>query len=390
MMHKPEEALHHYTECLKLSESAMFLPGITATSNNMGGLYMELGDFENALKAFTKCYLISTDSKDTSVQLTSAINLGEAYLSLKDYEKAQSYMLTALKLSREMSYKAKEQEVCKLLTKLYEETDQVKLALEYYKLYDELKSSIFDAHKANEIHQLQTQYEVDKKEKEAALERKKNAALKIAHDRADALLMNILPSEVAEELKEKGSAEPRLFENTTVLFTDFKNFTLVSEKLSPKQLVNELHECFTAFDGIISKYDIEKIKTVGDAYVAASGLPTPNPHHASEIIMAALEMRDFIVNRNKQFQHTGQPTFEMRIGINSGHVVAGIVGVKKFVYDIWGDTVNTAARMEQHGEPGKVNISETTYQLVKHKFSCNFRGQIEAKNKGKLNMYFVE
>ena len=217
--------------------------------------------------------------------------------------------------------------------------------------------------------------------------------------RGDVLLLNILPSEVAEELKEKGTADAKLFDDVTVLFTDFADFTKVSERLSPQQLVDELHACFSAFDDIITKYHIEKIKTVGDAYLAVSGLPMGNLNHAVDVVNAAIEIRDFMANRKKKHEPKvlpfgedlgGAETFGVRIGVHSGSVVAGIVGVKKFAYDIWGDTVNTAARMEQNSEAGKINISEVSYQLVKDKFACVYRGEIEAKNKGKLKMYFVE
>jgi class 3 adenylate cyclase len=171
-----------------------------------------------------------------------------------------------------------------------------------------------------------------------------------------------------------------------VLFTDFVRFTQVSERLSPKELVNELHVCLKAFDGIISKHNIEKIKTIGDAYLAVCGLPKADPKHAENIVNAAKEIRAFMKERHAQF---GDKTFQIRLGIHSGSVVAGIVGIKKFAYDIWGDTVNTAARMEQNSEAGKINISHTTYELVKDKFTCEYRGEIEAKNKGALKMYFV-
>ena len=203
--------------------------------------------------------------------------------------------------------------------------------------------------------------------------------------RSDSLLLDILPAEVAEELKVKGYSDAKQFDEVTVLFTDFKGFTTHAENLSAHDLVKEINECFSAFDNILHKHNIEKIKTVGDAYLAASGLPVANPNHAKDTVNAAIEIRNFMLNRRKE----NPDSFEVRIGIHSGHVVAGIVGVKKFAYDIWGDTVNTAARMEQNSEAGKINISETTYGLVKDKFSCEYRGEIEAKNKGKLKMYFV-
>jgi len=203
---------------------------------------------------------------------------------------------------------------------------------------------------------------------------------------SEGLLLNILPAEVAAELKQNGRAEARLFDEVTVLFTDFVDFTIASEQLPPQELVNELHTCFKAFDEIMAKYGIEKIKTIGDAYLAVCGLPHPKEDHAVTAMKAAQEILDFIEERKRLL---GDRAFDIRIGIHSGPVVAGIVGVKKFAYDIWGDTVNTAARMEQSGEPGKINISEATYALVKDQFPCSYRGEIKAKNKGMMNMYFV-
>ncbi len=217
-------------------------------------------------------------------------------------------------------------------------------------------------------------------------------AIQREKERSEELLLNILPSEVAEELKAKGEAEAVQIDQVTVLFTDFKGFTALSETLSPKELVRDLNECFSAFDKITEKYGIEKIKTIGDAYMAAGGLPTPNTTHATDVINAALEMRDFIAEGKARKVAAGLPYFEVRIGLHSGPVIAGIVGVKKFAYDIWGDTVNTAARMESSGEPGKVNISASTWALVKDITWLRIepRGLVAAKGKGDLEMYFIE
>ena len=210
-------------------------------------------------------------------------------------------------------------------------------------------------------------------------------------DRSNNLLLNILPADIAEELKIHGKAEARDFDLVSILFTDFKGFTEQSAKLSAAELVSEINTCFEAFDGICEKYEVEKIKTIGDAYMAAGGLPVPTPDSTKNAVLAALEMQAFIGKRKAAMDAAGSPAFEMRVGIHTGPVVAGIVGVKKFQYDIWGDTVNTAARIESNGKVGKVNISQATYELLKDDtdFTFESRGKIEAKGKGEIEMWFV-
>lgn len=211
--------------------------------------------------------------------------------------------------------------------------------------------------------------------------RDRNVKLAEAMKKSDDLLLNILPGEIADELKQTGSAQAKQYNDVTVLFTDFVNFTGISEKMTPAELVAEIHTNFTVFDAIMEKHGLEKIKTIGDAYMAVCGLPIEVPDHAQRVVMAALDIRQYI--------QSGTSKFNIRIGIHSGPVVAGIVGVKKYAYDIWGDTVNTAARMEQNSEAGKINISGTTYELVKNHFLCEHRGRIQVKNKGEIEMYFV-
>ena len=208
--------------------------------------------------------------------------------------------------------------------------------------------------------------------------------------KSDDLLLNILPAEIAEELKQNGRTIAKTYSMVTVMFADIMDFTKVSEKESAELLVAELDYCFSGFDNIIHKYRIEKIKTVGDAYIIAGGIPVLTYSHAEDTINAAMEIRDFMLARKTEKENKGENPFELRIGIHTGPVVAGIIGVKKFAYDIWGDTVNIAARMETSGEAGKVNISGTTYELVKDIFNCSYRGKIQAKNKGEIDMYFVE
>ena len=207
--------------------------------------------------------------------------------------------------------------------------------------------------------------------------------------KSDQLLLNILPEETAQELKEKGFASPKRYDNATVLFTDFSGFTRVASTMSPEQLIEELNYCFRNFDAIIEKHGMEKIKTIGDSYMCVSGLPVPVEQHSHCAIRVGTEINEFMNKRIAEKEAAGQDYWQMRIGIHSGPVVAGVVGDKKFAYDIWGDTVNIASRMESNGENGKINISEDTYQLVKDEYSCEARGKIMAKNLGEVNMYFV-
>jgi ligand-binding sensor domain-containing protein/class 3 adenylate cyclase len=209
--------------------------------------------------------------------------------------------------------------------------------------------------------------------------------------RSDELLLNILPSEVAEELKASGEVEAKDFDEVSILFTDFKEFTKVSEELSAKELVSEIHACFKGFDEIISRHGIEKIKTIGDAYMAAAGLHKGTASNAKDMVNAALEMKEFLEKRSDILESEGKKGFKMRVGIHTGPVVAGVVGVKKFQYDIWGDTVNTASRMESSGEVGKVNLSKSTYDIVKDDSNLVFesRGKVQAKGKGEMDMFFV-
>lgn len=215
--------------------------------------------------------------------------------------------------------------------------------------------------------------------------RKDNKKIAEEKQKSDDLLLNILPYEVAEELKEKGKTSAKHFDEVSVLFTDFVNFTANSERIGVQEVLNELNICFTEFDRIMDKYGLEKIKTIGDAYLAVSGLPVSNDLHAKNAVNAGLEILSYIQQRKKDNPNA----LDIRIGIHSGPVIAGIVGVKKFAYDIWGDTVNTAARMEQNSSSGRVNISEATYQLIKDDFTFEHRGRIETKGKGAMDMYFV-
>ncbi|MFO1524842.1 MAG: adenylate/guanylate cyclase domain-containing protein [Turneriella sp.] len=208
-------------------------------------------------------------------------------------------------------------------------------------------------------------------------------------EKSEKLLLNILPKDVAIELKEKGFAEPVQFDAVSVLFTDFQGFTKIAEFLSPSELIKELDACFVQFDKITERHRLEKLKTIGDSYMCAGGIPKPSDTHAIDCVLAAIEIRNFMAQMQEIKKSLGEPYWELRIGIHSGPLIAGVIGEKKFAYDVWGDTVNTASRMESSGSPGKVNISGTTYELIKEFFRCEYRGKVGAKNKGEVDMYYV-
>ena len=214
-----------------------------------------------------------------------------------------------------------------------------------------------------------------------------NKIITSERERSDKLLLNILPEATAQELKDKGRVEAKQYPSVTVMFSDFVGFTSYAEKLSPEDLVKTIDHYFSKFDLIMEKYGLEKIKTIGDAYMAVGGLSFDTTDQAKDMVLAAKEMNDF-VTKAKQDDKTSAE-FDIRIGINTGSVVAGVVGTKKFAYDIWGDAVNIASRMESNSEPGRINISEDTYKVVKNDFECEYRGELAVKNRGELKMYFI-
>ncbi|PJZ76875.1 adenylate/guanylate cyclase domain-containing protein [Leptospira neocaledonica] len=214
--------------------------------------------------------------------------------------------------------------------------------------------------------------------------------LNIERKKSDNLLRNILPESIADELKMNDTVQPKRYDSVTVLFTDMAGFTQIAEKMTPEELVKELHFFFAEFDKIAKKYGLEKIKTIGDAYMAVAGLPTPNHTHARDAVFCGLEFQQFMKKQKEERQSLGLPTWELRLGIHTGSVVAGVIGTEKFAYDIWGDTVNTASRMESSGVAGEVNISLDTFHFVREDFICESRGLIKAKNKGEIEMFLVK
>lgn len=213
--------------------------------------------------------------------------------------------------------------------------------------------------------------------------------LKNEQERSQKLLLNILPFDIAAELKSNGKAEPVEYASATVMFTDFVGFTRISETMSPRELIDELDKCFSYFDQVAEKYKLEKLKTIGDSFMCAGGIPKRNFTHMIDCALAAIEIRHFMQQMKEIRESQGHPYWELRIGINSGPIVAGVVGTHKFAYDIWGDTVNTASRMESGGATSKINISATTHDQLRFLFDCESRGKITAKNKGEISMYYL-
>lgn len=427
------KAFDNFSRALKLNEEVGDQYRIAQAMNGLGVTFYEKEDYAKATEYLDKASAIFESMGVKSIFAAILIQKGFVYFKQDEFNKAIQFCKKGLALVEAIKEFDVKRNACNCLYQVYKATKQESKALEFHEKFTSLNDSLnqnetgkklqrmeFSKEKlADSLVQEETKlkvkmaYEKDINKKKNTrnvflglgvmlfimasglwnrlrFTRKSKAVLQIEKDRSESLLLNILPTEVAEELKATGTANAKQFDHVTVMFTDFKGFTQISEKLSPTELVAEIHTCFKAFDNIIGRHNIEKIKTIGDSYMCVGGLPVSNTTHAEDIVRAALEIQQFMEQQAKQKAAAGKEIFELRIGINSGQVVAGIVGVKKFAYDIWGDTVNIASRMESSGEAGKVNISESTYELVKDKFTCVHRGKIEAKNKGDIDMYFVE
>ena len=447
------KALEYFFQALKLYEEIGAKTNISIMLGNIGEIYQQEHNYTQSIAFLSKALKIARETGNKNAEAEELGTIGECYMrmvtdtgksdgvivSTDIYSapyipdtlipkgrsailcKSKEYITAAIKLENEVGNLEVKSQLFHRLSLSDSLLGDYKGALDAYQKYTILRDSIFNGETRIKITNLETKRELELKDKQIQInklavekkrnervlfiagivllllvivfilrnyqaQRESNILLSKEKKRSEDLLLNILPAEVADELKEKGTAAARYFDDVTVLFTDFVNFTEAGERMNPQQLIDELDTCFKAFDEIINSYNVEKIKTIGDAYLAVGGLPTADPKHAENIVRTAIQIQRFMAERREKL---GDKTFEVRIGIHSGSVVAGIVGVKKFQYDIWGDTVNTAARLQQNSEPGKINISETTYELIKDKFPCLYRGEIDAKNKGVMKMYFV-
>lgn len=428
------QALEYCQRGLKISEEIGEKQYQANALSTIGNIYKDQGNNPKALEFFTQSLKIQEHIGDKKGMATSLIRFGNIYKDQGDYLKALDYCKKGYEVALSIHLLGNQKSACECLYNTYkamgkgnealvylekmriaedslnaEETAKKLEQMEFAKIM--LQDSIT---KAEEARLIQEAHEKEVARKDRAKNigfglgglvllfaaglysrlrfvRKSKAIIEKEKDRSENLLLNILPEEIAQELKEKGKAAARNFEMVSILFTDFKDFTQTSEKLSAEELVHEINHCFEAFDHIIEKYNVEKIKTIGDAYMAAGGLPVQTNDSVKNTVLAALEMQAFVTHRKKELDASGIPAFEMRVGIHTGPVVAGIVGVKKFQYDIWGDTVNTASRIESSGAVGKVNISQSTYEILKNDANFKFenRGKVQAKGKGEIEMYFI-
>lgn len=425
-----ESAFYYFTKSLeayKKSETG----NVPYAMLNLGRVYAYRKNFQRAIM-LQKSALELAEKNDARLEMAqAALSLADTYNQKGDTDLAIEYFLLTMQNAREIGASYVLQDSYNGLAQTYAQIPDYPKAFEYQKLYNDIKDTLYNAEMDKRLQALTLNFEIEKKQgqidlltidkelKELTIQRQKlqrntvaisgilmlllaggmlnryryvrrtKKIIEYEKERSDQLLLNVLPAETAEELKERGSATPKHYDMVTVLFTDFKGFTRIAEQLTPQELVAELDLCFHAFDKIIDKYNIEKIKTIGDAYMCAGGIPVANTSNPVDVVKAGLEIREFMDQLKIKKEREGKDFWELRIGIHTGPVIAGVVGKNKFAYDIWGDAVNTASRMESSGIPGKVNISGRTYELVRDQFSCTYRGAIKAKNKGEIDMYIV-
>lgn len=421
---KYADALRYFEESAVIFEKVNYLVGTAYNLGNTGMVYAEQGKDELAKANINEAIAILEELEHYYPISAYLIYMSDIHLRQSDLASALAYSNRSLELATTYGYKEQISDANLQLSRLYEQAGKPEESYTYYKNYITYRDSLNNIKAVDQMASLRTDFEVSQKQSEVDLleqKRKNQRIINIAaaitsvlvfllalvyyrryifvkktnilieeeKNRSDTLLLNILPEETARELKQKGKVQAKKFESVTVLFTDFEGFTKIAESLEPEKLIKSIDYYFNKFDEISTKYGLEKIKTIGDSYMCAGGLPIVNKTHAKDAILAAIEIID-LVKKGKNAQND-LTHFEIRIGIHTGPLVAGIVGLKKWQYDIWGDTVNIASRMESSGEVGKVNISEATYNLVNDEDELQFesRGKIAIKNKGAISMYFV-
>jgi len=433
---KPDSAIIMFEQSGPVFKRLGFTEGIAMNIGNKGIAYAMMGQDDLAKEEINHAINMFEDMGGYQNAISIFLNyMSELYMNQGDWKRALEYSQKSLAIAEKYGLKDEISSANLQLSKIYEYSGNLKASLISYKNYSAYKDSVNNISAVQQMANLRTEFEVAQNQKEAdskmaqkqievnllseSQRNQKIAIIAIAivlvliivlainlykrnrfiektskiiekeRNLSDKLLLNILPEQTAKELKEEGKVVAKKFDSVSVMFTDFKGFTKHSEGLSPVELVKTVDFYYSKFDSIIKSYGLEKIKTIGDSYMAAGGLPFPSDNHASKLVLAAIDIAEFVQNASKENPNDEQ-RFEMRIGINTGPVVAGVVGTNKFAYDIWGDTVNIASRMESTSEPGKVNISDNTFALIKKEFNCTYRGEIETKNRGEMKMYFVD
>jgi class 3 adenylate cyclase len=424
-----DKALLYFNKALKAYGNS---EGSLNAYNALGKLYTREEKFDLALKNQNTALALAQKLNIKISIVQSLRGLGDVYVRKGDYKSAIEYYKNAEGPALELRANNELKDLYQQMSMAYERSSDYKNAFKYQFLFSDIKDTLYNIEADKKLGSLQFDFDLQKKQgeinlltkdkalSESQLKRQKlvknafagglllvfliallifrnyrakvktNKILDQQKAQIEDLLLNILPAEVAKELQMNGQSSPRNYDCVSVMFTDFKNFTIHADKLSPEELVQELNACFIAFDEIIGKYNLEKIKTIGDSYMCAGGIPTPDALQAYNMVNASLEIQQYIIQNNKRREAAGLEPWDLRIGIHVGPLVAGVVGKKKYAYDIWGSTVNIASRMESNGEPGRVNISASTYELIKNVFPCSYRGKIYAKNVGEIDMYFVE
>lgn len=424
-----KKAIDCYKKALEKRKEINDKMGIASSLNNIGTNYLLVfKDYKVALDYFEQALKINEEINNQHDMVVNLLAISKCYIGIKDYKQSQLYLLKSMDIAKRNKIKEFIMRNYETSSELFEQTGDYRTALSYYKLFKIVGDSIYTAESQKLVTEMQAKYETEKKEQQLklssaeiakkdienkkqriiiyavfgglglvilliiqvfmSLQRKKrdNRIIQLEKEKSEALLLNTLPGKVVAELKETGKTVPESFENVSVYFSDICSFTDISAKLEPVVTINELNELFTAFDDIMIKHQCERIKTIGDAYMAVCGMPETNEHHAENIVRAAIEILAFLEDRAK----THEIKWRIRIGISSGKVTGGVVGVRKYLYDVFGDTVNTASRMESNSEPMRINTSEYTYNNIKGKFACTPRGAIEVKGKGVMNMYFID
>lgn len=404
--------------------------GAAYNFGNMGMVYAMQGEDELAKSNLLEAIKAMEEQREYTAITVYLIYLSDIALKQEEFNSALTYAKRSLALAQEYGLKKEISDASLQLSEIYEIIGNSTKSFNYFKNYIVYRDSVNNIEKVREMGNLQTNFEVAQKQTEVDLLHKEseiqllkdkrqkiiiyatvlalvlifvllfflyrrysfvketNTIIEGEKNRSDALLLNILPKETAQELKETGQVEAKKFESVTVLFTDFKDFTRSSADLTPESLVRSVDYYFSKFDEVMEKHGLEKIKTMGDSYMCTGGIHLNKEDHAIRMVHAAFEIAR-ITEKVKIKNKDNIMPYEIRIGINTGPVVAGVVGTQKFAYDIWGDTVNVAARMETNSETGRINISENTYELIKDEFECEYRGKIKVKNKGMMKMYYV-